>query len=72
MLSLPHEADFQMGDFYDELKRRNVLRIALACLASSWLLIQFVKSAVAKSYSYIDSRLSLRNGQPSVKILTGR
>lgn len=26
--------------FYDELKRRNVLRVALAYLAGAWLLLQ--------------------------------
>jgi len=33
-----------MGQFFDELKRRNVLRVAIAYLAASWLLIQIVET----------------------------
>ena len=33
-----------MGEFFAELKRRNVLRVALAYLAGSWLLIQVVET----------------------------
>ncbi len=33
-----------MGQFFEELKRRNVLRVAIAYLAVSWLLIQVVET----------------------------
>ncbi len=33
-----------MGQFFEELKRRNVLRVAIAYLAVSWLLIQIVET----------------------------
>jgi len=33
-----------MGQFFDELKRRNVLRVAVAYLAVSWLLVQIVET----------------------------
>jgi TolB-like protein/Tfp pilus assembly protein PilF len=33
-----------MGQFFDELKRRNVLRVAIAYLATSWLVIQVVET----------------------------
>ncbi len=33
-----------MGQFFDELKRRNVLRVAIAYLVASWLLIQIVET----------------------------
>ena len=33
-----------MGQFFEELKRRNVLRVAIAYLAASWLLIQLVET----------------------------
>jgi len=33
-----------MGQFFEELKRRNVLRVAIAYLAVSWLLIQLVET----------------------------
>jgi len=33
-----------MGDFFDELRRRNVFRMAIAYLAASWLLIQLAET----------------------------
>jgi len=33
-----------MGHFFEEMKRRNVLRVAIAYLAVSWLLIQIVET----------------------------
>ena len=33
-----------MGQFFEEVKRRNVLRVAIAYLAVSWLLIQIVET----------------------------
>ena len=33
-----------MGLFFAELKRRNVLRVAIAYLAASWLLIQLAET----------------------------
>jgi len=33
-----------MGQFFEELKRRNVLRVAIAYLAAGWLLIQVVET----------------------------
>ncbi|MDH3439364.1 MAG: hypothetical protein OEM63_01335 [Gammaproteobacteria bacterium] len=33
-----------MGEFLDELKRRNVVRVAIAYLAAAWLLIQLVET----------------------------
>ena len=33
-----------MGRFFEELKRRNVLRVAIAYLAAGWLLIQVVET----------------------------
>ena len=33
-----------MGQFFEELKRRNVLRVAIAYLAVSWLLVQVVET----------------------------
>ncbi len=33
-----------MGQFFEELKRRNVLRVAIAYVAASWLLIQVVET----------------------------
>jgi len=33
-----------MGDFIEELKNRNVIRVAIAYLAAAWLLIQFVET----------------------------
>ncbi len=33
-----------MGQFFEELKRRNVLRVAIAYLAVSWLLIQIFET----------------------------
>ena len=33
-----------MSQFFEELKRRNVLRVAIAYLAVAWLLIQIVET----------------------------
>ena len=33
-----------MFRLYDELKRRNVLRIAAGCLASAWLVVQLIEA----------------------------
>ena len=33
-----------MGQFFDELKRRNVFRVGIAYLIAAWLLIQIVET----------------------------
>ena len=33
-----------MGEFFNELKRRNVFRVAAAYLVSAWLIIQVVET----------------------------
>jgi len=47
-----------MGQFIDELKRRNVLRIAIAYLAFSWLLIQ-VADTIFPAYGLPGSALTI-------------
>ena len=37
----------QILSFYDELKRRSVLRVALAYLAGAWLLLQVADALIA-------------------------
>ena len=47
-----------MGQFFDELKRRNVLRVAIAYLVVSWLLIQ-VADTIFPAYGLPDSALTI-------------
>ncbi len=47
-----------MGQFFEELKRRNVLRVAIAYLAVSWLLIQ-IADTIFPAYGLPDSALTI-------------
>ncbi len=47
-----------MGQFFEELKRRNVLRVAAAYVVASWLIIQVVET-IFPAFGFSDAALRI-------------